>query len=132
MNNVASGQPFTIVDSELVPTTTSPYWNGIMGSNFTAARVDIHRVVDPIRVLGSNVTVRDSWLHDNSHYVNDPLWNGGPSHTDSIQIQAGTNIVIEGNRVEGAHNAAVQITQDTSRTRVGTIRIADNYLQGGA
>ena len=132
INNVVSGHSFTVVDSELVAETPSPWWNGIMGSNFTAERLDIHGVVDPIRVMGNNVTVRSSWLHGNTYWASDPLRNGQPTHDDSIQIQAGSNILIEKNRMENAHNAAIQITQDTSRATLANIRILDNYLQGGA
>ena len=80
----------------------SPYINGIFGSAFTAIRVDISGVIDPIRVIGSDVEIRDSWLHDNLHYEQDPLWNGTPSHSDSIQIEAGKGITVVGNRIEGS------------------------------
>lgn len=131
VNNVRSGASFTVRDSELVAKVESTKWNGIMGSNFVAERLDVHGVVDPIRIMGSNVTVRDSWLHDSTYAVSDPLRGGTPTHDDSIQIQAGTNIRIEGNVMEDAHNAAIQITQDTSRTTLGSVVIADNTLDGG-
>lgn len=132
VNNIVSGAPFTIVDSELVAAVPHPIVNGIFGSNFTAERVNIHGVVDPIRVLGGNVVVRNSWLHDNSHFTSgDPHQNGGATHDDSIQIQAGANILIEGTRLEDAHNAGIQITQDASRARLENITIRNNYLQGG-
>lgn len=132
VNNVSSKQPFTIVDSTLRAATADPHWNGIYGSNFTAERVNISNVVDPIRVDGSNVTVRDSWLHDNSYWAQDPLWNNTPSHDDSVQIMAGNNLVFEGNRIEGAHNAAFMISQAANKDVLGTISIRDNYIQGGS
>ncbi|MBN9170205.1 MAG: hypothetical protein J0J11_09865, partial [Microbacterium sp.] len=49
-----------------------------------------------------------------------------------IQIQAGSGILIEGNRLEDAHNAGVMISQDASRATLSNIVIRDNYLQGGA
>lgn len=131
VTNVNSGQPFTIQDSEIYAASENPAWNGIVGSNFTAERMNIHHVVDPVRVLGNNVTVRDSWLHDNSHWEKDPLRGGTPSHDDSVQIEGGASILLEGNRMEGATNAAVQITQNSSIAKLGTITIRDNYLQGG-
>lgn len=131
VTNVNSGQPFTIQDSEIYAAKEDPAWNGLVGSNFTALRMDIHTVVDPVRVLGNNVVVRDSWLHDNSHWEKDPLRGGTPSHDDSVQIEGGASIVLEGNRMEGATNAAVQITQNSSIAKLGTITIRENYLQDG-
>lgn len=131
VSNVSSEAPFTIMDSEIYAAHEHPLWYGILGSNFTAERLNIHHVVDPIHIAGSNVTVRDSWLHDTSYWLKDPLRNGTPTHDDSIQIVAGANLLIEGNRMEHAHNAAIQISQSTSRDRLGNITIRGNYLQGG-
>ncbi|HVL63334.1 MAG TPA: hypothetical protein VM430_18290 [Microbacterium sp.] len=131
VSNVNSGLPFTIIDSEITAAVPSPYNNGIFASAFTAIRVDISNVVDPIRVIGGDVEIRDSWLHDNDHYEQDPLWNGTPSHSDSIQIEAGNDISITGNRMGGAHNAAIQITQNTSKAQLGNIRISENYFNDG-
>jgi hypothetical protein len=132
VNNVASGASFTIIDSEIAAATENTMWNGIFGSNFTAERVDIHRVVDPVRILDSNVTVKNSWLHDSTYSATDALRNGTPTHDDSVQIQAGTNILLENNRMEDAHNAAIMIGQDKSRTPLSNIVIRGNYLQGGS
>ena len=38
---------------------------------------------------------------------------------------------VVGNRIEGAHNAAIQITQNTTKTPLGNVRISDNYLDDG-
>ena len=132
VNNVVSGASFTIEDSELVAATPSTLWNGVFGSNCTAERINVHGVVDSVRVLGGNVVVRDSWLHDTTYSKTDPLRNGTPTHDDTIQIQAGSGILIEGNRLEDAHNAGVMISQDASRSTLSNIVIRDNYLQGGA
>jgi hypothetical protein len=131
VSNVRSGLPFTIQDSEINAAVPSPYLNGIFGSAFTALRVDISNVIDPIHVIGGNVEIRDSWLHDNDHYEQDPLWNGTPSHSDSIQIEAGKDISVVGNRLENAHNAAIQITQNTSKAPLGDLHISGNYLDNG-
>ena len=131
VNNIVSGAPFTIQDSEITASSPSAWQNGIFGSRFTAIRVDIHGVVDPIKVIGDDVEVRDSWLHDNLHYEADESPWGTPSHDDSIQIEAGKNISITGNRMEGADNAAIQITQNTSKTPLGNIRISDNSVNDG-
>ena len=131
VSNVRSGLPFTIQDSEITAAVPSPYLNGIFGSAFTALRVDISNVIDPIHVIGGDVEIRDSWLHDNDHYEQDPLWDGTPSHSDSLQIEAGNDISVIGNRMEGAHNAAVQITQNTSKAPLGNVRISGNYFNDG-
>ena len=131
VSNVRSGLPFTIQDSEINAAIPSPYLNGIFGSAFTALRVDISNVIDPIHVIGGDVEIRDSWLHDNDHYEQDPLWNGTPSHSDSLQIEAGNDISVVGNRMEGSHNAAIQITQNTTKAPLGNVRISDNYFNDG-
>ncbi|RXZ71950.1 hypothetical protein ESP51_06155 [Agromyces albus] len=131
VSNVVSGMPFTIQDSEISSSVASPYANGIFGSAFTAIRVDISNVIDPIRVIGGDVEIRDSWLHDNDHFEVDISRNGTPSHDDSIQIEGGNDISIVGNRLEHADNAAIQITQNTSKATLGNIRITGNYLNDG-
>lgn len=118
-----------IVDSELKPTIPSPFAMGIYGSNFTATRLNIHGVVDGLHITGDNVTVEDSWLHDNLHFQNDPNFGGGPSHDDSIQIQVGKNILIDGNNITGAFNSVVQITQD--RGDVANFTFRNNHADGG-
>src|SRR5690606_23251476 len=72
----------TIEDSELAPTKANPWIDGIRGWNITARRVNVHNVIDAVHVYGPNVTIEDSWLHDNAHFTNDPNWDGGPSHDD--------------------------------------------------
>jgi len=117
-----------IVDTEISPTHTSPNYNGIMGSGFTATRVDIHRVVDAVHIYGNNVVLEDSWLHDNTHFQQDPNQGGKPSHDDSIQIVSGKNIRIAGNNYDGAFNSGIQITQDNGTVSDVTI---DGNLAGG-
>lgn len=120
----------TITDCELIASHPRPTINGLMGWNITAARLNIHGVIDPCHFFGAgNVRLTDSWLHDNLHYVNDPGWGGKPSHDDGVQIQSGSGYLIEGNRITGAHNAAIQITQDAGQ--VADVMIRRNYLDGG-
>lgn len=125
-----AGASLHIHDSEIVAQHPSYQVDGLRGYNITAERLNIHHVIDHVHLYGAgNVKLRDSWLHDNLHYVNDPGWNGGPSHDDGIQIQSGSGYVIEGNRITGAHNAAIQITQDAGP--VANVMIRRNYLDGG-
>lgn len=120
----------TIRDSELAP--DAAHWNidGVRGMNITAERVNIHKVIDHFQIYGDNVTIRDSWLHDNAHFENDPNWGGKPSHDDNIQIQKGHNIRIENNHISGAHNAAIMVTQD--QAQVVNLAIRNNFLDGGS
>ncbi|MFT4235176.1 MAG: hypothetical protein QM607_09285 [Microbacterium sp.] len=129
VNNIASGDSFEIIDSELVPQVQSTLWNGIMGSNFTATRVNIHGVVDPIHIIGDNVTVTDSYLHDTYHLEQDPLRDYTPTHDDIVQIQIGKNLLFENNTMSGSQNTVFMVTQD--RGSVGDMTISDNYLDGG-
>ncbi len=130
VRSASNGASLTISDSELVASAPNPGVDGLRGWNITADRLDIHGVIDPAHFWGAgNVRLRDSWIHDNLHYVNDPGWNGGPSHDDGIQIQSGSGYWITGNRIEGAHNAGIMITQDAGRT--ANVMIRDNFLDGG-
>ncbi len=144
-NSIVRGKPLTyttamisntrgniglkIIDTEIFPSQSSPYAMGIIGKNFTATRMDIHGVIDGIHLVGGNVTVESSWLHDNLHYASDPNHGGSPSHDDSVQIQAGSNIRFTGNNVSGATNSGIQITQDAGI--VSNVTFERNLLDGG-
>ena len=118
-----------IVDSEISASTPNGYINGIVGNNYTLTRVDINTVIDSATIVGDNVTIRDSWLHDNLFYQQDPHWNGGPSHADSIQVQSGRDISITGNTIQAGQNAGVMITQD--RGPVSNFTFRGNQADGG-
>jgi len=98
--------------------------------NITARRVNIHGVVDAVHIYGDNVSITDSWLHDNAWFAVDPNQGGKASHDDSVQIQIGKNITLAHNTITGASNAAVMLTQD--RGLVSNLRITDNFLDNGA
>ncbi|NLC97563.1 MAG: hypothetical protein GX678_00580 [Actinomycetales bacterium] len=120
----------TIKNTEIYSAHRNPTTNGIMGSNFVLDHVEIRDVVDQVHIHGTgNVVVKNSWLHRNVHYANDPNWNGGPSHDDNIQIVGGSNITITGNRLSGAHNAAVMITQGAGK--VSDVSITKNRIGNG-
>jgi len=121
----------TIEDSELAPTTPSPYVDGLRGMNIIARRLNIYGVIDQVHVYGTgNVSLTGSWLHSNAHFSNDPTWGGGPSHDDNVQIQSGTGITLTGNTLTDSHGAAIMLTQDAGA--VSDVRIAGNWLDGGA
>jgi hypothetical protein len=124
------GYSVTVQDSELYAKYPSPYVVGVIGQNVTLDRVNIHHVTDQVVVTGDNVTVRDSWLHDNLYYLEDPVQNGTPTHDDNIQVQAGRNLTFTHNTMSGTHNAALQVTQDAGV--VGNLRLEGNLISGGA
>lgn len=119
-----------VEDSTLVAANPSVHTDGLSGAHFTARRLDISRVVDPIKVIGPNVLIEDCWLHDTFHSTNDPTQRDGVTHDDGIQIEGGSNIVVRGNVISDAHNAAIMITQNHSAT--SDLLIEDNVLSGGA
>ena len=129
INNTAGHPGLLILDSELAPSFLTPNSNGIVGSNFTARRVDVHGAIDSLHILGDNVNVESSWLHDNVHFDRDLNQGGNPSHDDSIQIQAGRNIVMTDNNISGALNSGIQITQ--GQGPVSDVIFRGNYADGG-
>lgn len=137
---MAAGQPSaTIEDSTFIPRSPSYHINGIMGSNFTAKRVEITGTVDGIHIHGTssrtdatagNVKLLNSWIHDLPHYANDGGVHSDGSHNDGIQIVGGKNITIQWNTFNGTfYNAALQITQD--RNTVSAVTYTDNWTDGG-
>lgn len=120
---------FLIEDSTLVTDDPSGYVDGLKGHHFTARRLDVSRVVDSAVVFGDDVSIEDSWFHDNSYFS---PWAGQPdgqTHNDSVQIEGGRSVRLVGNVFEEAHNAAVMITQNHSATR--EVEIVGNLLSGG-
>jgi len=105
------------------------YWqDGISGGNITATRLNISKVVDSVKVIGGNVSLTNSWLHDNAHFSPDPNQSDNQTHDDGIQVTGGRNITITGNSIDGAHNAALMIGQGNT---VGNVKISNNWLGGG-
>lgn len=120
----------TVENSTLKASTRTPDQDGVKGWNFTLRRVDISNVVDPVHIHGSNVLIENSRLHDNAHFLEDPNWGGTPSHSDSIQLQKGSNITIRNNQISGAGNAALMLTQDAGT--VSNVTLTGNHIDGGA
>jgi predicted xylan-binding protein with Ca-dependent carbohydrate-binding module len=118
-----------IEDTTIVGAVRSGYLDGLKGRNFTARRLDISGVVDTVLVFGDHTVVRDSWLHDNTHITPWPLQPDNQTHDDSIQFEGGTDILIENNTIEGAHNAGLMVTQNYARS--SGIRLVGNWIGGG-
>jgi len=121
-------QNLKVRNVEIAPSYPTPLTNGIYGFDFTLDRVNIHDVIDSVHVFGDNVTIANSYLHDNLHYTNDPNHRDG-SHDDSIQVQKGNNIVITNNHISGSYNAALMVTQDQGR--VSNVRLSNNWIGDG-
>jgi hypothetical protein len=124
-----AGTNFVLADSELVPEYPSVYLDGIKGANYTLLRVDIHGTVDSAKVFGNDANIQNSWLHDEVYYAHDPNQGGGFTHNDGVQVLSGTNINIQGNTIEGAHNAALQVTQ--GHGVVSDLTFDGNWADGG-
>lgn len=120
-----------IVDSTLDAARPSEHVDGLKGSNFVARRLEITNVVDTVQVIGGTHTlIEDSWLHSNSHFTGVKSQPDGKTHDDNIQVEGGAGATIRGNRLEGADNAAIMVTQNHSR--VSKLTVTDNLLAGGA
>ena len=119
-----------IVDTEIYAAHPSHFIKGVVGSNLTMLRTDVHDVIDQLSTTGGGVHVEASWFHDNLHYASDPLHGGGPSHDDNIQISHGRGFRIVGNRFEGSRSASVMIVQGPSG--VSDVHIEGNLIDGGA
>ena len=120
----------TIQDTELAPSTPSHHIRGVIGANFTLVRTNIHHVVDQVLITGDNVTVQDSWFHDNAYWEQDPNYNNTPTHNDNVQISIGKNLRFTNNVMTGTKNAVLMVTQD--RGVVTDLVFSGNYVDGGA
>lgn len=121
---------YKVLNTTLKPTHPSVRIDGIkVNQKGTLSGLDISGTVDGIVVYGSGVTIQRTRVHDLRTYAKDPNQGGGKSHSDTIQVQSGANIRIEGNDLSGANNAAIQLTQDTGAISKLTIR--NNVIDGG-
>lgn len=125
----ARGTNFLIEDSELSPTYVNAYQNDFCGSHFTADRINSRFGVDTLDVNGSAATVENSWLHSTTDFAIDPNKGGGASHSDNLQITAGSNIKVLNNTMTGGNNSSIQITQDAGV--VSNVQISGNWMDRG-
>jgi nitrous oxidase accessory protein NosD len=126
----AGASGFLIEDVQLLPQVVSGYIDGVkVNQAGTFRRVDISGTSDGMVIYGDGVSVLNSFIHDLVHLESDPAWGGKPSHDDAIQVQAGRNVSILSNTLEGAYNAAVMVTQDVGVTQ--NLKINENWLDGG-
>ncbi|WP_156044130.1 hypothetical protein [Cellulomonas sp. HZM] len=120
----------SVVDTTLAASTPSPHIRGVIGARFSLTRVDAYDVVDQVLIIGDDVTVQDSWLHDNAYFEQDPNYNNTPSHDDNVQISIGKNLRFVNNTMTGTHNSVMMVTQD--RGKVSDLVFSGNHVDGGA
>ncbi len=125
-SDAGAGTNLLIEDSEIYAQAPSRFVDGIVGMGFTLRRVDIHTVVDQVKITGDNVTVDSSYLHGNLYYPADAT--NLESHDDNVQVSIGANIQVVNSTLEGGTNSAVMITQDRGSVVGFTFRAnrADN------
>ncbi len=127
-SDAGPGTNLLIEDSEIFAQAPSRFVDGIVGMGFTLRRVDIHTVVDQVKIIGDNVTVDSSYLHDNLYYPADAA--NLESHDDNVQVAIGANIQVVNSTLEGGTNSAVMITQDRGSVVGFTFRA--NHADNGA
>jgi mannan endo-1,4-beta-mannosidase len=101
---------------------------GITWQNYTAVRINAHGC-ENTAWAEHNVTIQDSYLHDNVHY--DPFLD---PHTDGVQLPTGaSNITIRHSTIYGGYvnqddfgNSAI-----TTAGGMSNILFTDNLLAGG-
>ncbi|HKT02833.1 MAG TPA: right-handed parallel beta-helix repeat-containing protein, partial [Rugosimonospora sp.] len=93
---------------------------GVSDSDITALRLNIHGCENGFS-LDSDVQVSDSYVHD--------LFNSATSHTDGIEMEGGTNIVVTHNTLLDGPGTSAIITDPT---KMSNLTISDNLLAGGA
>ncbi len=126
----ANAGGFLVEDVTLLPDYPNVRQNGVyVNRPGRFRRIDLSGTVDGIVVYGNGVEVLDSYLHGFVTYPSDPAQGGRPSHSDGIQVQAGSGVVIRGTTIIGATNAAVMVTQDAGA--VSHLTIEGDYLDGG-
>ena len=130
ITDAAAGNGFLIEDVTLVPEFPSVYLDGIkVNKSGTFRRINMSGTVDGFTMYGAGITLQNSYLHDFVTYASDPSQGGGPSHSDTIQVQSGSNVRITANTLQGAKNAAVMITQDAGATK--DLWINSNWIDNG-
>jgi len=109
-SDAGPGTNLLIEDSEIYAQAPSRFVDGIVGMGFTLRRVDIHTVIDQVKIIGDNVTVDGSYLHGNLFYPADGT--NIESHDDNVQVAVGSNVQVVNSTLSGSTNSGVMITQD--------------------
>ena len=119
---------FTLLNSEIVP--EFPQWqqDGILGFGYSVIGSNIHGTTDAVKIVGDNVTVRDSYLHDTTYFVI-PGVGYGDTHNDGIQAVKGNHVTITNNTITGNRNSAVMLGQDQGL--ITDWSFTGNYMDDG-
>lgn len=121
---IYSGFTGTVVeDSELVGTANGCSAN-VYGSNYTLRRVNAYGCADGLKI-GSNVTIEDSYIHDQRRFTG--------SHPDAGQSVGGSNVIIRRNRIDGPYRRGTSaLLFQTSNARIDNVLVENNLLSGGS
>lgn len=120
---VGEASGLMVENTEMLGMTSS----GVLGSNFTLRRVNIHDSGGDAVKPGSNVLIEQSWFHRLGTKVG--------SHSDGVQMTSGGNVIVRGNNIDmpplpGFTNSQCLIIQ-TNFGPIDNVRIEDNWLNGG-
>ncbi|WP_353414935.1 right-handed parallel beta-helix repeat-containing protein [Arenicella sp. 4NH20-0111] len=112
-----------VEDTEMFNMTSS----GVLGSNFTLRRVNIHDSGGDAVKPSRNVLIEQSWFHRLGSKVG--------SHSDGVQMVSGGNVIVRGNNIDmppltGFTNSQCLIIQ-TNFGPIDNVRIEGNWLNGG-
>lgn len=120
--NVQDSGHLDISDSEIYN-----FQVGIVYTNWTATRVNMHDMTFDNIKMSSNATLQDSWIHDPKP-TSDAHWDG-------IQVQNGVvNTVIQGNVIDASGadaNSALFLCPDLGPSTDGPLTVKNNWLNGG-
>lgn len=92
-------------------------------ASYVARHLDVHGVVDGLRA-STNVTIESCYIHD-------LLVIAGQTHNDGIQMLAGSDVVIRGNRIDPGSGCNSAIIIQTDFGMIDNVLISGNYLSGG-
>jgi hypothetical protein len=120
--NVQDTGSATITDSEIYN-----FQVGIVYSNWTAIRVNMHDITFDSIKMASNTQLRESWIHSPKPTAD--------AHWDGVQVQSGVvNTVIQDNFIDatgGATNSALFLCPDLGPSTNGPLTVTGNWLDGG-
>jgi hypothetical protein len=152
---------FTFIDCTFRPQHPNFRWVGIQGYGFTMRRCDASKLVDQVEVFNSNngpkgagdnslrngpcrVVIEQCYFHDSAYWGPGVDTSKDGSHSDGIQWQGGTGLVVRGNYFTGklksqygrnylggtTTNSAMMIKPDAGN--ISGAVITKNWFGGGA
>ena len=155
------GTGFTFIDCTFRPQLPSYLWVGLQGYGFTLRRCDISRVVDQVQVFNPNngpggaadnslrngpcnVVIEACFFHDSAYFRPGIDTSSNGSHSDDVQWQGGTGLVVRGSYFTGqlapeyrpnyvggtTTNSAMMIKPDVGN--IANALITKNWFGGGA